>query len=151
MKRSSTIFLKVAIFIGCPILTILIFLLPMVITGLTHVIPVSPYLHYIGFIGLYGAVTPFLFALYQTINFLSYINKNKASSEQSLNALKNIRYCGITISVLYLMAMPLLFLMADGDDAPGIILFALIVILSTSASAVFAYIFQKRCNKNKVS
>jgi hypothetical protein len=149
MKRSSTIFLKVAIFIGSPILTIFIFLLPMVITGLTHVIPVSPYLHYIGFIGLYGSVTPFLFALYQTIKFLSYINKNNALSEQSVNALKNIRYCGITISVLYVMAMPLLFLMADGDDAPGIILFALIVILSTSASAVFAYIFEKRCNKIK--
>ena len=146
MKRSSTIFLKVAVFIGSPILTIFIFLLPMVITGLTRVIPVSPYLNYIGFIGLYGAVTPFLFALYQTIKFLSYINNKGALSEQCVNALKNIRYCGITISVLYVIAMPLLFLMADGDDAPGIILFALIVILFTSMSAVFANFFQKRCN-----
>ncbi|AKN31448.1 membrane protein [Clostridium carboxidivorans P7] len=151
MKRSSTIFLKVAVFIGSPILTLFIFLLPMVITGLSHVIPVSAYLQYIGFIGLYGAVMPFLFALYQTIKFLSYVNKNNAVSEQSLNALKNARYCGITVSVLYVIAMPLLFLMADGDDAPGIILFALLVILSTSVSAVFANVFEKRCNSNKIS
>lgn len=144
MKRSSAIFLKVAFFIASLILTIFIFLLPMVITGLSRVIPVSPYLQYIGFIGLYGAVTPFLFALYQTIKFLRYINKNKALSEQSVNALKNIRYCGFTISALYVIAMPLLFLMADGDDAPGIILFALMVILSTSISAIFANVLEKR-------
>lgn len=151
MKRSSKTFLKVVIFIGSPILTLFIFLLPMVITGLSHVIEAPAYVQFIGFIGLYGSVTPFLFALYQTIKFLSYINKNDVMSKQSLNALKNIRYCGITISVLYVIAMPLLFLMADGDDAPGIILFALLVILSTSVSAVFAKVFEKRCNSNKIS
>lgn len=144
MKRSSTILLKVAVFVGGPIITLFIFLLPAVITGLTRVFPVSPYLQYLGFIGLYGAVVPFLFALYQTIKFLRFINKKGAFSELTVRALKNIKYCGITISGLYVIAMPLLFLMADGDDAPGIILFALLVILSTSVSAVFANIFEKK-------
>lgn len=150
MKRSSTILLKMAIFIGGPILTIFIFFLPMVITALSRVFPASAYLQYLGFIGLYGAITPFLFALYQTIKFISYTKKNDAFSEVSVKTLKNIGYCGITISALYVIAMPLLFLMADGDDAPGIILFALIVILSTSASAVFANIFEKRYVGNNI-
>ncbi|MVX67208.1 DUF2975 domain-containing protein [Clostridium chromiireducens] len=151
MKRSSKIFLKVAVFIGGPLLTLFIFLLPMVITGLSRVISVSAYLQYLGFIGLYGAVIPFLFELYQTIKFVGYTNRNEALSESSAKALKNIRYCGITISVLYVIAMPLLFLMADGDDAPGIILFALLVILSTSMSAVFANVFEKICHSNRIS
>ena len=151
MERSLKIFLKVAIFIGGPILTLFIFLLPMVITGLSRVISVSAYLQYLGFIGLYGAVTPFLFALYQTIKFIGYTNKNEVLSELSVKALKNIRYCGITISVLYVIAMPLLFLMADGDDAPGIILFALIVILSASVSAIFANVFERKCHSNEMS
>ncbi|WP_026888986.1 DUF2975 domain-containing protein [Clostridium beijerinckii] len=150
MKRSSKIFLNVAVFIGGSILTLFIFLLPMVTTGLSRVILVSAYLQYLGFIGLYGAVTPFLFALYQTIKFIGYANKNEALSELSVKTLKNIRCCGITISLLYVIAMPLLFLMADGDDAPGIILFALLVIFSTSVSAVFANIFEKRCHSNKL-
>lgn len=150
MKRSSTILLKVSVFIGGPIVALLIFLLPMVTTGLSRVISVSAYLQYLGFIGLYGAVPPFLFALYQTIKFISYANKNEALSELSVKTLKNIRYCGIIISLLYVIAMPLLFIIADGDDAPGIILFALIVILSTSISAVFANIFEKRRHSNKL-
>nr|WP_236898755.1 hypothetical protein [Clostridium beijerinckii] len=55
------------------------------------------------------------------------------------------------MSVLYVISMPLLFLMADGDDALGIILFALLVIFSTSMSAVFANIFEKRCHSNRIS
>ena len=117
MKRSSIIFLKVAVFIGGSLITLFIFLLPMVITGLSRVISVSAYLEYLDFVGLYGAVTPFLFALYQTIKFIGYTNRNEVLSELSIKALKNIRYFGITISVLYVISMPLLFLMADGDDA----------------------------------
>jgi hypothetical protein len=111
----------------------------------------SSYLHYPVLIGVYATAITFFFAMYQTIKFLSYINKDNAVSKQSLYALKSVRYCGITISVLYVIAMPLLFLMADGDDALGIILFALLVILSTSVRAVFAKVFEKRCNSDKVS
>lgn len=151
MKRYSTSFLKIAVFILIPILGIFIFLLPGVITGLSHVFPVSPYLQYLGFIGLYGAVTPFIFAVYQTIKLLININKDKAFSQISVKTLKNIKYSASTISVLYVISMPLLFLMADADDAPGVILFALIVILAGIVSAFFASRFEKRCHSNKIS
>jgi hypothetical protein len=145
MKQKTTFFLKLALFlIVIPILSFFIFMLPGVTTGLTQVIEVSPYLQYFGFIGLYGAVTPFLVAVYQTIKLLININKDKAFSELSLKALKNIKYCAITISALYVLGMPLLFLMADADDAPGIILFVLIVILAGGVTAAFATVIEKR-------
>jgi hypothetical protein len=151
MKGYSTIFLKVAVIMGSPILTLFVFLLPWVVSGLAEVIPVPPYLQYLGFMGLYGAVTPFLFALHQTINFIKYLNKNETFSELSLKALKNIKYSAITISSLYVIAMPLLYLMADADDAPGILLFGLIVFATSIVSAVFAHVFKKRCHNNKIS
>lgn len=147
MKQKTTLSLKLAIFlIVIPILTLFIFGLPWVVSGLAEVIKVPPYLQYLGFIGLYGSVTPFLFALYHTIRFLGCIN-NKTLSELSVQALKNIKYNAATISVLYLIGMPLLFLMADKDDAPGILLFGLIVFSASILGAVFAAIFEKRCPK----
>jgi hypothetical protein len=148
MKQGTKFFLIAAGFIiVIPILGFFIFALPMIITGLSRVFPVSPYLQYFGFIGLYGAVTPFLVALYLALKLLINIKKDKAFSESSLMALKNIKYCARTISVLYVIGMPLLFLMADADDAPGVILFALIVILAGIVSALFASRFEKRCKR----
>jgi hypothetical protein len=145
MKKQTTTFLKLALLIiVIPILGFFIIVLPGVTTGLSRVIPVSPYVQYFGFIGLYGAVTPFLFALYQSLKLLININKDKAFSESSLMALKTIKYCARTISVLYVIGMPLIFLMADGDDAPGVVLFALIVFLAGIVSAFFASGFEKR-------
>lgn len=151
MKRGTTFFLKLALLIiAIPILFFFIFLLPAVITGLTRAIPVVPYVQYIGFIGLYGAVPPFIFALYQTVKLLINNNKDKAISEVSLNTLKNIKYCASTISVLYVISMPLIFLMADADDAPGAILFGLFVILVSVVSAVSANNLEKRYQGNKI-
>ena len=145
MKQPTTIFMKVALFIiVIPILSFFVFGLPWVVSGLAEVIPVMPYIQYLGFMGLYGAVVPFLFALYQVVKFLSYSNNNKAYSEMSVVALKNIKHSAITISVLYVIAMPLLYLMADKDDAPGILLFGLIVFSASAVTAFFAVVFGKK-------
>lgn len=147
MKQKTTLFWKLALFlIVIPILGFFIFMLPWVISGLVEVFPVPPYLQYLGFIGLYGAIVPFLFALYQTIKLLSHINKTNALSQFSVMTLKNIKCSASTISALYVLGMPLIFLMADADDAPGAVLFGLFVILVTAVSAFLAAVFEKRCH-----
>jgi hypothetical protein len=148
MKQGTTTILKLALFlIVIPILCFFIIVLPGVTTGLSHVFPVSPYVQYFGFMGLYGAVTPFLVALYLTLKLLINFKKEKAFSESSLIALNNIKNCARIISVLYVIGMPLLFLMGDADDAPGVVLFGLIVILAGITSAFFAAGFEKRCKR----
>lgn len=146
MKEYSTSLLKgLSFFIVIPMISIFIFGLPWVISGLTEVISVPNYVQYLGFIGLYGAIVPFCFGIYQALKLLSYI-KDKVFSELYLETLRNIKYCSITISILYVIGMPLLYLMADKDDAPGIILFGLIVFLASGINAVFAGVFEKRCH-----
>lgn len=151
MKSVTTLFLK--LFLSVIVISALgffIFLLPWVVSGLAEVIPAAPYLKYFGFMGLYGTVVPFLFALYQGIKLLIYINRNEAFSELSVNILKNIKYCAATISVLYVISMPLLYIMADKDDAPGILLFGLIVFSASIVSAVLTAVFEKRCNVYRI-
>jgi hypothetical protein len=92
---------------------------------------------------LYAAAIPFYFALYQAFKLLSYIDHNKAFSKLSVRALKNIKYCAITISILLAAGMPLFYLIAEMDDAPGIILIGLVLIFASMVIAVFAAVLQR--------
>ncbi|MEI4619982.1 DUF2975 domain-containing protein [Bacillus pfraonensis] len=142
MKQVSTLFLKIAVMlIGIPILALCIFGLPWLANN-----PVNPdyaYILYPILIIMYVSVIPFFVALYQAFRLLSYIDKNKAFSKLSVKALKNIKYCAITISLLYAVGMPFFYFMAEIDDAPGIILIGLVIIFASMVIAVFAAVLQK--------
>jgi hypothetical protein len=143
MKR-ETLFLKIAVFIiGIPVLALCIFLVPEIGNYAAELYPDISYMKYLVLIDLYATAIPFYFALYQAFKLLSYIDKNKAFSELSVKALKNIKYCAITFSSLYVVGMPLFYLMAEVDDAPGIILLGLAMIFASTVIAVFAAVLQK--------
>jgi len=134
MKRGSTIFLKTVIFfIGIIVLALCIFWLP----------SFANYFHYPVLIGVYATAITFFFALYQALKILSYIDKNKAFSELSVKALKYIKYCAVTISIIYAGLIPLIFPIADADDAPGLVGFPVIIIFASIVVAVFAAVLQK--------
>jgi hypothetical protein len=144
MERGTTLFLKLVVFlIGISILALCIFLVPEIGKYAAELYPNIAYIKYLVFIDLYAAAIPFYFALYQAFKLLSYIDKNKAFSELSVKALKNIKYCAITISTLYVLGMPLFYLIAEEDDAPGIILIGLVIIFASLVIAVFAAVLQK--------
>ena len=92
---------------------------------------------------MYASAIPFYFALYQAFKLLSYIDKNKAFSELSVKALKNIKYCAITISSLYVVVLPLFYLIAEVDDAPGYHIVGLVVTFASMVIAVFAAVLQR--------
>ncbi|WNV78064.1 DUF2975 domain-containing protein [Bacillus atrophaeus] len=144
MKRGTTLFLKIAVFlIGIPVLALCIFLVPEIANFAAELYPDIVCIKYLVLINLYASAIPFYFALYQAFKLLSYIDKNKAFSELSVRALKNIKYCAMTISILFVVGMPLFYLMAEKDDAPGIILIGLVVIFASMVIAVFAAVLQK--------
>lgn len=152
MKRRTTFFLKIAVFlVGIPFFGLCILGLPWLVTRMAEMFQVSAYLQYPSLIGLYAAVIPFGFAVYQALKLLNCINKGKAILELSVKALNNIKYCAITIGVLYVIGMPLLFLVADKDDAPGVVALGLLVILASIVTAFFAALFQRRCLGYKTS
>lgn len=143
MKR-ETLFLKIAVVLmGLPVLALCIFVLPRIAEYFAELNPNLDFLQYPFLIGLYLTALVFFYALYQSVKLLRYIDKNQAFSELSVKALKNIKYCAITIGALYVVFMPLLYLMAEADDAPGIILIGMVIIFGCMVIAVFAAVLQK--------
>ncbi|MFB7142703.1 DUF2975 domain-containing protein [Gottfriedia sp. NPDC056225] len=144
MKQGSTLFLKiVVILIGIPVLALCIFVVPEIANYAAKLYPKIALMKYLIFIDLYAAAIPFYFALYQAFKLLIYIDQNKAFSELSVNSLKNIKLSAIAISVLYVLGLPLFYLIADMDDAPGIIVIGMILIFASMVIAVFAAVLQR--------
>ncbi|MGE7942568.1 DUF2975 domain-containing protein [Lysinibacillus xylanilyticus] len=143
MKR-ETLLLKMAVFlIGIPVLALCIFWLPWFANEAAEHYPKLAYLQYPTLIGVYVTAIAFFVALYMALRLLSYIDKNEAFSDLSVRALKNIKYCAIIISGMYVIGMPLFYLMADLDDAPGIIVIGMVFIFASFVIAVFAAVLQK--------
>ncbi|MBM7587343.1 hypothetical protein JOC86_003916 [Bacillus pakistanensis] len=142
MKHGSTLFLKIAVFlIGTPVLALCIYGLPWLANH-----PVNPdyaYILYPIVIGMYVSAIPFYIALYQAFRLLIYIDKNKAFSELSVKALKKIKLCAMTISGLYLVMLPFVYLVAEKDDAPGLIIIGMVPIFASMVIAVFAAVLQR--------
>ncbi|PFL24754.1 hypothetical protein COJ07_03780 [Bacillus cereus] len=144
MKQGSTLFLKTAIIlIGIPVLALCIFLVPNIGKYAAELFPDIAFIKYLVLINLYATVIPFYFALYQAFKLVSYIDKGNAFSKLSVRALKKIKHCAVTISILYVVGMPLFYLVAERDDAPGIIIIGILLIFAAMVIAVFAAVLQR--------
>lgn len=138
MKRGSTLFLKVVILlIGIAVLAALIWF-PQTegrAKGLDLVsIYFDPFIAYI-----YLASIPFFAALFQAIKLLGFIEKNNMFSLAAVKAVRNIKFCAITIVCLLVVAMGWIRLASGNDDPAGAMAvgtgmaFTSIVIATTAA------------------
>ncbi|MBM7553220.1 DUF2975 domain-containing protein [Thalassobacillus pellis] len=144
MKKVTTLFLKIAVvLLGVPVLGLCIFLVPELADLAAELLPEFGFISVLVYIVFEGSAIPFYFALYQAFMLLRYIDKNKAFSDLSVKALKKIKYCAISISVLHVLALPLFYLFAEADDAPGVVFVGLAVPFASLVIAVFAAVLQK--------
>ncbi len=127
----------VIVLIGLGVLALCIFGLPPII-GSIELGGYDPIL-----LGMYVTAVPFFIALYQGLKLLSYIDTNKAFSILSVKALKTIKYSALAISGLYAAGMPYIYIVAEKDDAPGVIAIALVIIAASFVVSVFAAVLQK--------
>ncbi|RKN84502.1 DUF2975 domain-containing protein [Paenibacillus ginsengarvi] len=142
MKRGTTLFLKATIFlVGIPIVALCLIGLPMIVKEAADYFPA--YMLYPVLAGMYISAVPFFIALYQAFRLLGYIDRNIAFSELSVGALKKIKNCAIAICILYVAVLPFLYLMAEMDDAPGLIVIGLVISFASVVIAVFAAVLQK--------
>ncbi len=137
MKRGSTDILRLTIvLLGFVVLAGCVYSLPAAFDGMTD--GYSPIL-----LGMYVTLIPFFFALHQTWKLLGYIDKNKPFSILSVNAFKKVKYCALIISGMYIAGMPYIYIVADKDDAPGVILIGLVFIGTSFVIATSAAVLQK--------
>lgn len=142
------LFLRVAIIaIGVPILALCIFLLPKIaIEAIGQLTTSGANMAYVVLgilLIMYISAIPFYLALYQGLKLLNYIDRNEAFSELSVKALRKVRNFSAVISGLYILAMPLIYIVADRDDAPGLILIGMVIIGASMVIAVFSAVLKK--------
>lgn len=91
-----------------------------------------------------AAAATFCVAARQIWKLLNLIHKNKAFSGASVRTMKNVKYCGLVISALFVTWMPLVFHAAENEDAPGMILiFGAIFVGIPLVVAIFAGVAQR--------
>lgn len=143
MKHASTLILKMTlVFMSLVALAMAIFAFPWMGKGMAAEFPVVPYLEYSVVIG-YITLIPFFIALHQAFKLLILIDRNTAFSEMSAKALRNIKRCAIAITTLWLMGMPFIFMIAQADDAPGLVIVGMIFACSPIVIAIFAAVLEK--------
>jgi hypothetical protein len=142
--KTETLFLKLAVvLLGLPVLALCIFLVPELGNIAAKLLPKLDSIKYLVFIVFDASAIPFYFALYQAFKLLRYIDKGNAFSDLSVIALKKIKHCAITISTLHVLVLPLFYLFAEKDDAPGVIFVGLVVPFASMVIAIFAAVLQK--------
>ena len=142
--KKETLFLKVAVILmGLPALALCAFGLPALAIDAADGSREMAYVLY-GLMAMLGATAiPYFIALFQAFRLLIYIDGGKAFSQQSVEALKRIKYCGIGFSAVCFLGMPLFYIMAELDDAPGVILVGAVFVFAPLVIAVFAAVLQK--------
>lgn len=136
MKRGTIIFLKVTIFVIGAIILALCLYLPVLAKDAAKMNPEFAYLQFPVLIGMYIAAIPFFFALLQALKILRSIETENAFSESAVISLKKIKYCAISISIIYVMeTIALIFL-----DAlhPGIAIIGFAIIFASLVISVFS-------------
>jgi hypothetical protein len=94
----------------------------------------------------------FFVALFQAFRLLGQIGRNRASSPESVRALRIIKYCAITLvamigsAVLYLMIV-----MRGRDDIAGGVAMGLALILISVVAGTAAAVFEKRLRSAHVT
>ena len=144
MKKGTTLFLKLAvIMIGLPILALCVLGIPFAIrNAIAHPWELNKYLFPI-FAGMYVTAVPFFFALFQAMKLLGFIDRNQAFSQESVTALNRIKWSALIISSIYVLLMPLFFLIGELDDAPGVIVVGMGFTFAPAVIAVFAAVLQR--------
>jgi hypothetical protein len=138
LERSSTLFLKLILLVlSLAVLTFCGFLLYQ-ITQSDSLGDYQPIL-----IGVLISTIPFLYVFYQAYNLLNNIDANLSLTDSSVNSLRIIKACSFLISLMYLMGSPFIFNVAQQDDAPGVVLINIILIMGPFSVGVFTYILQK--------
>lgn len=144
MKKGSTLFLKGVLCIMTIILiTLCVFAFPAMSRGMVVEFPVLTSLRYPILFGLYAAAIPFFVAIYQAFRLLNHIDKNIAFSSFSVQALRRIKYCGVIMTVILMLFMPVAFMVAESDDAPGAVVIAFLLACLPIVVSVFAAVLQK--------
>ncbi len=131
------------VIVGLIVLALCVFALPSAWQGGPAEFPAARTAVLMIIAGLYATSIPFFISLFYSLQWINLVDKNQAFTPLSVETLKKIKYTWTIISVLYLGGWPLLYPIAEADDAPGLIIFGLIIALVPVAITSFVALLEK--------
>ena len=142
MKRSSTFFLKVVLFLVAIGALAGMIRFPQTEGRATNLdlirIYTDPFIIY-GYI----ASIPFFVGLYQAFKLLNFIDADKGLSQGAVNALKNIKFASLSLIGFIVLAEFYIHLFAHGDDPAGPTALGIFASFAAIVIATAAAVFQK--------
>ncbi|MGE5621010.1 MAG: DUF2975 domain-containing protein [archaeon] len=148
MKRSSTIFLQIVIVVIGIGALILILWEPHLEGRNAHATLFQIYFNDPFLAYAYFASISFFVALYQAFKLLGYIGRNEVFSSHYIKALRNIKYCGMSLVGFLLGAEAYLFVVQRGkEDIAGGVAISLCMIFVSVAAAAAAAVFERRIKR----
>ncbi|TVT27634.1 DUF2975 domain-containing protein [Salinicoccus cyprini] len=142
MKRGSSLFLKAAVILmALPVLAGFVYLIYFLIRNPFN--PEYALILYPIVIGILLTVPPYIFALSQGFRILNYIDRKDAFSNLSVKALQKIKISAFIISGIYFIILPFVYIAAEIDDAPGLIIMGMVPVFAALVIAFFAAILEK--------
>lgn len=100
-------------------------------------------LRYLALVVIAVVICAFWTALYQAMKLLNYIDKNTVFSKLSVAALRNVKYAALVMAIALCAGMPVIYLVAQKDDAPGLILIGMAFAAAPVVVAVAAAVGQR--------
>ena len=92
----------------------------------------------------YAASIAFFIALYKAFRLMGYIGNNKVFSSNSVQALRSIKYCAITLGILIVIAgLYINFSHHPDDDPAGFIAVCIVTTFASVVVATAAAVFEK--------
>ncbi|PYT01988.1 MAG: DUF2975 domain-containing protein [Acidobacteria bacterium] len=144
MKRASTIFLQIVIVLfGIGVLAFLIIEPQLegrnVNATQFEIYFKDPFLTYI-----YVAFIPFFVGLYQGFRLLGYAGRDEIFSQGSVQALRIIKWCALTIAIFILGAEAYIFIFIRGtDDVAGGVMMGVFVMAACAVVGAAAAMFER--------
>lgn len=141
MKGKSTAILKlVVILLGVSGLLLVVFLFPWLNHLAKAIQPALLNWRYPIFIGVCLSLIPFAISLVKVFQLLNYIDRQQAFSRASVQALRIIKYCAITISIIYTGLMIILFMQSNLYPAVSVI--GIPILFTSLVMSVFAAVLE---------
>ncbi len=144
MKKASTLILRLALLAMALIMLGVCFGIGWVVIAEGKPGSQYRYLDFILIIVAYLAAIPYFITLFQSERLLCLIDRGLAFSDQSVKVLTTIiRSIFAVFSVCVVGGLPLFYMAAEIDDAPGLIIVGLAITGLVFSIDVFAYVLRR--------
>lgn len=124
-----------------------IFVSPIVVNLANQFFPKYPFFAFILMVMLLTCLCSIIFIMKQTFHLLLSTKKDRLTSDNIVEKMNQIKHTSIFLSTLYTMLLPLSYILAEKDDAPGLILIFLVLLL---LSLYIIKITLKKLKRNQV-